>query len=67
MAKLGNETKLVLKLAKERAHRTSPKGLEPLGIEQDPKLHEAYMHGWVAGLNRYGGTLDSIVVELEER
>ena len=66
MAKIGNETKLVLKLAKERARRSSARGVEPNGFEEDPKLHEAYTMGFGAGQKDYESNLTLIVIELEE-
>ena len=67
MARIGNETKLVLKLAAEKASRQpSLRGVEPHGFEEDPKLHEAYVMGFRAGQADYKSTIQLIVTELEE-
>lgn len=47
MARIGNETKLVLKLAAEKARRQPAlQGVEPHGFPDDPRLHEAYVMGF---------------------
>lgn len=67
MARIGNETKLVLKLAAEKARRQPAlQGVEPHGFPDDPRLHEAYVMGFRAGQADYESTLKYIVVELEE-
>ena len=67
MARIGNEAKLILKLAKvKRVGMDYRSSEEPYGFREDSKLHEAYMYGFVQGQERYEGVLDSIVLDIEE-
>ncbi len=64
MAKIGNETKLVLKLAKERA-KVNMQAL-PAGYTGRPDVLEAWTLGARAGISTYMTTLDLIIIELQE-
>ncbi len=64
MAKIGNETKLVLKLAKERAD--VKEHLMPTSVRGNSELTEAWVHGFMTGQQQYDKNLDSIVLELLE-
>jgi hypothetical protein len=62
MAKLGNEAKLLLRLAKERMEKPpNPKHWGKENIEE-----ERFMFGWNSAIELYNYTLNSIVGELEE-
>ncbi len=63
MARIGNETKLVLKLAKERAEVNAR--LMPQPYREDEKLREAWFSGCTSGLEIYSTNLDGIISELE--
>lgn len=65
MARIGNEARLIIKLARERKVHSSHN--EPYAIREDKKLHEAYMMGLVDGQRAYEACLDDIVAEIEQR
>lgn len=65
MARISNETKLILKLAKARKSRTPFN--EPHSYKDDQKLHEAYAMGFSEGQGIYEQSLESIVAELENQ
>jgi len=71
MAKIGNETNLVLKLAKERV-KNSPRLEEEIRFRTHPgnhpekfKLSEAITCGYNLGIKVYKETLDRIVAEIQ--
>ena len=71
MAKIGNETRLVLKLAKERV-QNSKRFLEELNFRELPGNYperftwqSALEVGYRTGINEYQKELDGIVLELE--
>lgn len=66
MAKIGNETKLVLKLAAERAKKVPPSNM-PRSFLNDEGLKEAWELGTRDGIILVKSTLDTIVFELEDR
>jgi len=61
MAKIGNESKLILKLAKEQMSRRNKRVQEDGGGTVDGKAAYQYAH------NDWLGTLSSIVRELEAK
>ena len=63
MARIGNETKLILKLAAERKVKSTQ--AEPHAFRDDQR-HEAYTMGLVEGQRIYEANLQLIVIELEE-
>jgi len=65
MAKVGNECKLILNLARERKIRESR--MEPESFKRNEELHEAYNMGLSEGQRHYEGILDDIVNELERK
>lgn len=60
-AKIGNEAKLILKLARERV----PETCHTIGVLPSWSTHTAYEAGWRDARRKYGETLDAIVAELE--
>lgn len=71
MAKIGNETNLVLKLAKERV-KNSSRLADEIHFRNNPgnhpemiKLSEAITLGYNLGVRVYKETLDYIVAEIQ--
>ena len=73
MAKIGNETRLIIKLAKERMS-AAPKLAEEIDFLGSPGNHpenlswsEAVKAGYYVGRTAYEGILEKIVEDLEGR
>jgi len=60
MARVGNETRLILRLASERMH-------DELRRKEIAKVGNDFYHGFRDGLVKYQQTLDNIVAELETK
>ena len=63
MAKIGNEAKLILKLAKERAKPQFHN--MPSSYTDDDALKEAYTLGMKEGMRIYSVNLDLIISDIE--
>lgn len=64
MAKINNETKLVLRLAEARIE--TDMRMMPNSYRDEEKLEEAWVSGYTSGQEQYSRNLKIIVLELQE-